>query len=236
MKKSSKITIKFFLNENINGPIEDPNDIPLHPLYILVIFRRSNTKIRSQYGMYYESLEEVGKYDENLMLFEERIIRKLIEYEVSKYGEDEFSLAGLKDKFEIYSTSIKSACEVYLKDELRKAFKNTKDDLFHVLTTRHELATVERLFKAGKLLFKDFEKGLEPQLLEEIYAFEKYKMLFPGKLFGYNFPTVIDWVAGNHLQQLDELYKKTFNKQDKTLKAIHSLLENSCQKILSNIM
>src|SRR5579872_4936730 len=128
MKKASKITIKFYLNENIVAG-SDQDNRPLFPLYILIIYKRGNTKIKSSYGLLYTSLDEVNLLSPGLMAFEEKSIRKFIEYETSLKGGEDFTLQGIREKYSVYSASISSALEKYLKTRLKKEIMSIKGDM-----------------------------------------------------------------------------------------------------------
>jgi len=229
-KKSPKITIKFFLNKNV-APVQDDKERDYYPLYVMLIYNRKNTQIRSHFEDYvYTSLEAVEKESPGLMAFEEKMLRKLVEYIIKYQGEEEFSLNGISKKYEYLSISIFDAMDAYLTDKLKSFVFSTPNELSPVLNFDGEGVTALHLFKVAKLLFKGFTSYLMPTLFDEMKAYEKYLVLFPEPQPKYNFPIVLDWLVGNHQKELDDAYLKVFKKKGNDLKYIHSLIDEATWK------
>jgi hypothetical protein len=234
MIKASKITIKCFLKKSLPSG-SDENGNLLYPLYIMITYKRKNTQIKSHYGLVYAEIQEVNEYDPGLIDFEEKIVRKIVENEIGRVGEDYFTLVGLGQKYDIYSTSIYWAIEKYIKEKLWKAIQKTNDELQMVLQYHSAHATFTRLYKAATLLFKDFNEKLSPELAQEVKAYQTYLQLFPERPYSYNFPTIIEWVNGDFRRTLAEAYHYTFKRDERGLKAIFNLIENASQKILEKL-
>lgn len=234
MIKTSKITIKFFLKKSLPAGSDESGKI-LYPLYIMITYKRKNTQIKSKYGSNYLNIEEVEKWDKGLISFEEKILRKVIEYEIERVGEEKFSLVGIGQKYEVYSTSIYWAIEKYMKRKLWSAIQRTNDELQMVLRYDTAQATFSRLYKAATLLFKDFNEKLSPELAQEVRAYQTYLQLYPESQFTYDFPTVIEWVNSDFRKTLEEAYHKTFKNDRKGLEAILNLIENATQEVLKKL-
>lgn len=87
MKKKSKISIKYFLNENLKPTIE--NLVLKYPLYINLSVSRKNVEIRSLITKKYISKIEL-ETDNTLILKmekEERVLIKIIENIIEKFNE-----------------------------------------------------------------------------------------------------------------------------------------------------
>lgn len=235
MKKPKKITIKFFLNQLL-GPaeiVEGEKNKKYYPLYIQVTYNRKNMQLKSMYGEYYANLKEVKP---GLMEFEESIIRTLITYESSHVANpDSYELKGLKKKFEIYSTSLWQALELYLKPLLRSEILKTKDELIPILDMTSAHATVGKLFKGVQLLFKGFHDKLPIKLKGQLSAYEQFQSCITQPVFDFTFPTIIDWVAGNYKKELEKAVKIKFKNKPEAMKNILLLIDAAVSDRLSQL-
>lgn len=227
-KREKKITVKFFLNEAVE-PVRGEGKKKYYPLYIQVTYNRKNMQFKSKYSEYYESLDEVKQ---SLLRFEERVIKSIVSYEAANVKE-EYDLKGLKKKYEVYSTSILEALELYFKPKLRLAVLKTGSELSMVLNFTDVNVTVNLLYKAAQLLFKDFNSYLLDKVKEELNAYNHYQNLYRPVL-NYNFPTLIDWVDGSYKRELEKKLDDAF-KNKPELKAINALIDHSVKEKLKEL-
>lgn len=194
MKKGKKVTIRFYLNKQLE-PVTGEKRKKYYPLYLYITYDRRNMQFRSKYGLYYSSPDEV---EAGLMAFEKNTIRKIIGYESSSTSTP-YELKGLRHRYEVYAQSIQQTVEDYIKPKLRVAILKTNDELVTVFDFNQPQATVGRLYKAAVRLFKDFEKGLPDSLSELLSSYGVLECIWGTSIVrGYDFPTLIDWVAGEY--------------------------------------
>ena len=230
VQKQKKITIKFFLNRLLEPAAGDKGEV-YFPLYIQVTYNRKNMQLKSKYGLYYLNLEEVTP---GLLAFEEKALRKVIQYEASQTLND-YELKGLKHKYEIYSTAILETLENYLKPKLRLAILKTNDELTTVLDFQQSHATVARLYKAAQLLFTGWEKHLTVKLKEELTAYEHYRKLIPEPYLTYTFPTLIDWLDGSYKKELEAALKTHYKNKPEIIKGVKALIEAAVNEKLKQL-
>jgi hypothetical protein len=225
MKKLPKLTIKFFLHKNLS-PIRKGGK-EYYPLYILVTYHRKSTQLKSKFGDYSEDLESLNKKNPGLLEFEERILRKMIEYETELKG-NKFSLVGLSERYEHYATSIYGAVQDYLKERLEKEMKATFDPMAIIPDYHNPQIGVSLLYMAALRLLPDFDKKITLELKDDLLANEHYYLLFPIIPGIYSFPTVIDWENGDHKQELAKEYTALFGfKLKQGLDRITALIDRA---------
>ena len=226
MKKNlSKITIKFFLNRNL-APMQQHGKL-FYPLYILVTFKRKSTQFKSKSDQYFEDIDNLKKDRPDILQFEERILRKMIEYEIENLGEDKFTLKGVSERYPYYATSIYIALETYLKDKLQKQMFSGGDPLAMVPNYENPAVTVPLLYTAAVRLFPGFENKMPAQLIEELQAYEHYQTLFPLEFFMYDFAVIIEWLNGDHEKVLTEAFTKVYGNKAADLNRIVALLNKA---------
>ncbi len=228
-KREKKITVKFFLNEAVE-PVIGEGKKKHYPLYVQVTYNRKNMQFKSKYSEYYGSLDEVKP---SLLRFEEKVIKSIVSYEVVNIT-GEYDLKGLKKKYEVYSTSILEVLEHYLKPKLRLAVLKTGSELSMVLNFTDVNVTVNLLYKAAQLLFKDFDSYLSDKVKEELNAYNHYQKIYRPVLT-YNFPTLIDWVDGSYRRELEKKLDETF-KNKELIKSIKSLIDHSVKEKLKGLI
>ena len=196
-QKQKKVTVKFFLNKAVDPVLGEKRE-KHYPLYVQVTYNRKNLQFRSYYGEYYNALEEVKPA---LLRFEEKIIHRIISYEAGA-TKSEYELKGLKRKYSVYSMSVLSAVEAYLKPKLRLSVLKTESELSHALNFTEERVTTGVLYKAARLLFPDLDKYVGTKFQEELIAFGRYAALYKGPILAFNFPTIIEWLDGSYKEAL----------------------------------
>lgn len=227
--KTKKITVKFFLNEAVE-PVKGEGRKKYYPLYVQVTYNRKNMQFKAKYSEYYEDLKEVKQ---SLLDFEERVIKSIVAYEAGK-AKGAYDLKGLKKKYHVYSTSILEALELYLKPELRLAVLKTGNELSKVLNFDDANATVDLLYKAVNLLFKDFDSNLSDKLKEELKAYEHYQKPYRPVL-SYDFPTLIDWIDGRHKEELEKKLSTTLKGKPEVITRIKTLIDHSTKEKLKEL-
>ena len=238
--KPKKITVRFFLQKNVHPEAtqhDGKKESAAYPLYLYVTYNRKNMQFKSNYGMFYTDMSDVEVWDKGLMAFEEKLIEKIIRYETSQLSDqDEYDMRGLKDKYEIYSTSIHMALEQYLKPKLRMSILKTNNELQHALNlnTNYYHNTVLRLYKVAGLVFDNFFKVLDKPLHEEIEAYKKLDQVLP-RVSKYDFPTVIDWLDGSYKKELKLFLNKVFKNKPEFISSIVKLIENAVDKKTTEI-
>jgi len=230
MKKDKKITIKFYLNKLLDAATGDKGQ-KYYPLYIQVTYNRKNMQLKSMYGEYYQTLEEVKK---GLVEFEEKMLCKVIRYE-SSHTTGDYDLKGLKRKYEVYSGSISEALENYLKPKLRLTVLKTKSWLVPVLNFNQPRATVDRLYMASRKLFGDLERFMNVKLHEELQAYTYYKRLYPDIFLDFSFPAVIEWVEGSYKKELESKLKTTYKNKPEIVKIVMTLIEQAVSENLKQL-
>lgn len=228
-KREKKITVKFFLNEAVE-PVRGEGKKKYYPLYVQVTYNRKNMQFKSKYSEYYESLDEVKS---SLLQFEETVIKTIVSYEAANV-KGEYNLKGLKKKYEVYSTSILEALEHYLKPKLRLAVLKTGSELSMVLNFTDVNVTVNLLYKAAQLLFKDFNSYLLDKVKEELNAYNHYQNFY-NPVLSYNFPTLIDWVNGSYRREPEKKLDDVFKHRQELIKSIKSLIDHSVKEKLKEL-
>lgn len=218
MKKPKKITVKFFLNKNLHTVSWD-NDWG-YPLYTQITYDRKNTQIKCTYGWFYKTIEQVKQDDVHLLPFEEKVLKRTVEHELSIHG-DEFKLKGLGKKYDHYSLSIHALFNTYLKMRLKDMLKQAEPakflDILHIDKPKVDFFV---LYEASQCLFDNFDKLIHKNLKEEMDIYQLYHQLYADAVANtekkYLFPVVIDWLDGSHLKKLAEQFDDYF-KQDKAM-------------------
>lgn len=228
-KREKKITVKFFLNEAVE-PIMGESKKKHYPLYVQVTYNRKNMQFKSKYSEYYERLDEVKP---SLLRFEERVIKSIVSYEAANL-KGEYDLKGLKKKYEVYSNSILEVLEHYLKPKLRLAVFKPGSELSMVLNFTDANVTVNMLYKAAQLLFKDFDSYFPDTVKEELEAYNHYQKFYRPVL-AYNFPTLIDWVDGSYRRELEKKLDDAFKNKPELIKAINALIDHSVKEKLKEL-
>jgi hypothetical protein len=233
MTKPKKITVKFFLNKNLQPQKlkkeGDRRSVSTYPLYIQVIYNRANTQFKSFYGDYYSDLSKVD--DENmsgpgLLKFEEHIIRKIVEYETEKQGE-KFDLKTITKKYESYCQSIEGLLNEYLKGKLKRILFKTKPyeyaQIFNYSDSKVESLLI---YKAAKSLYDNFEKSIPKDFIEEMRIYEDFTKAYFHTKFSYNFPVVIDWLDGSLRIDIEGKFKTVYKNDKKKVTKSLEILDN----------
>ena len=229
--KEKKVTVKLFLNKNLEPQPSDERGKVLYPLYMLITYNRRNTMIRSYYGMYYRELKEVEK---GLLDFEEMIMKTTIAYELSQ-NPNKFELKGLHHKYEKYCVSIHLLFERYIKTQLHHILNRTPPHEFAMAMNFHNpKITFETLYAMSQRLYPDL--SLPETLREEVSTYNDYKKLYNAVplLFNFPFPTVIEWLDGSsereYRHKLEVVYREDTEKIDRCIALIDKIVRDSLER------
>lgn len=228
MKKPKKITVKFFLNNNLQEVKTDQG--AAYPLYTQITYNRRNTQIKCYYGGYYVTLEEAQVKNRALLSFEEALFRKTVQYEINRQG-NKFELKGLGKKYDTYCVGIHSLFNKYLKVRLKNMiYKATPADFLQVIDFDRSEADIETLYIVCQKLFDNLDAIFKSDFLEEVTLYKLYKRFYPLALdtTQYQFPVVIDWLNKSHVQdltrKLNQHYKKDLDKVQESLSVINRIV------------
>lgn len=212
MKKPKKITIKFFLNLNLQ-PIKINADEEGYPLYMQITYDRKNTQIKCRYGAFYTNIDAVKKNENALLNFEEYLLRRVATYELEKL-ELAFQLKGLGNTYDAYSLSIYRLFNSYLKMRIKSVLRQAKPKEFlEIFNLDKPNTAFEIIMQASERLFDNFNALLEQEIKEEIQLFEIYKEICKDILIKneYKFPIIMDWLDGSHQAFITKKIKEKQN-------------------------
>lgn len=215
MEKQKKITIKFFLNKNLQPiQLEDEKGKPLlcYPLYIQVTYNRNNTQFKSHYGGHYSDMAKIDEENlqgAGLLAFEENIVRKTMEHEIKKRCV-KFDLKGINKKYDLYCTPIEALLNRNLKHKLYKLLLKQKPAEYSAIFKFDDpKVDVLLLYKAVTKLYEFFEKNIPANFKEEIKCYELFTSVNSKSRFSYTFLTIIDWKEGNAKEELEKILKNS---------------------------
>ena len=175
MKAIGKITVRYFLNQNVK-PSRNPilGDSDLFPLYIQVTYNRKNTQFRSLYKNNYVNLDNAFKIDGEKLDYEERLIRKMIEGEI-KTEKEHFQLKGLKDRYVHYSIEISYCVDKYIRNTIFDSADKTGSKYSSILDpfTHPDVAT-EIYYEASEKLIENFKSYLPKDFKKELTIGEEF--------------------------------------------------------------
>lgn len=213
MEKLKKITIKFFLNKNLQSVELDNNEgksLLGYPLYIQVTYNRNNSQFKSHYGGYYSDLAKIDEENlsgAGLLDFEENIVRKVMEHEIKKRG-DKFDLKGINKKYDIFSTSIEVLLNSNLKQRLYRILLKLKPAEYSAIFNFNDpKVDVLLLYKAASKLYESLEKNIPEDFKREIKSYELFSLMNLKSKFAYSFSTIIDWLEGNAKVEFEKKIK-----------------------------
>lgn len=158
------------------------------------------------------------------MDFEERMLRKVIHYE-SSHTEGDYTMKGLKQKYEVYSGSISWTLETYLIPKVRLAILRTNNDFIHVFSFTGPKLTAALLYEAAKKLFPDLDKYVNAKLRDEMEAYTRYQSLYQKPFFTYTFPALIEWLDGSYKKELETMLKAKYKRKPENVKKVTNLID-----------
>lgn len=235
MKKPKKITVKFFLNENLKAIKKDDGEY--FPLYTQITYDRKNTQIKCAYGWFYKTLNQVREEEPYLLPFEEKVLKRSVKYELSVRG-DEFRLKGLGRKYENYCLSIHALFNSYLKirfkEILRKAQPKKFLDVLNLDKSKIDFFTI---YEASNRLFDNMKAIMVDEFQQEMEVYRVYVDLYKDALKDnkYGFPVLIDWLEGSHQKDLHEKLQAIYPSQEeqvtRCLNLIHKIVSTKLELV-----
>lgn len=235
MKKPKKITVKFFLNENLQ-PLKK-EDGEYHPLYTQITYDRKNTQIKCAYGWFYKTLNQVREDEPYLLAFEERVLKRSVNYELSLRG-DEFRLKGLGRKYENYCLSIHALFNSYLKIRFKEILRDAQPRHFlEVLNLDKPKIDFFTIYQASARLFDNMEAIVGDDFREEIASYRVYVDFYKPALEDnkYGFPVVIDWLEGSHRRDLENKLRAHYSSEEeqvlKCMNLIHKIISTKLELV-----
>lgn len=224
--KEKKITIKPFLNTQLGAIgtlMDERGTIKTYPLYYKVTFNRKSTQLHSLYAL--SGYEDIGSIDSTILDFESRVLNKVIAHETAEAQED-YQLAGLKKKFELYALSMDHVLDKHLRKQLQQAVSVIDSPHRFVLNfdNYNIQNSIFNIHEACKLLFPDLDTHLGESLLEKIRSFEAYRKIMGTPMFEYDFHTLIDWMDGTAKDLLQKGLQESYGAQ-KVSSILHTIDE-----------
>ncbi|MDX2189609.1 MAG: hypothetical protein SFY32_07080 [Bacteroidota bacterium] len=224
--KQKTITVKPFLNKNLNS-IEDETGKIAFPLYYQITFERKNTQLKSYYNKYVSSLSLGDKELQRMIEFEKAVLEKIVRKEKLSKGAD-FQLTGLKATYEVYIKSVDEIFQSYLKKKLIRNISFTYSEFQNVLKFDGFETHFLVLYKAAKKLIDNLNKYCDADFKDEVEAYKCFNKAVPFKdMFGINHVTLIDWInkdSDEHVvRKMNEVLEGNeteFKKHFKTLNNI----------------
>jgi len=217
MAREKKITIKYFLNTELNPSDEEGQD--RYPLYVRITYDRSTTKVSFPitYNFGYLTEKEFKKYvlqrqdketKQELEDFE-RDLKKVIRFEARVQGE-EYKVTGIKQRLDYYyhpllqvletvvrQSLIMHAAANYLNEEEAEAF-------MHPAINVVQMARI----LIDKIGAETFLKQTPAPMLSMLRNYTVFKAFthtqYHQAIIAGDYPQVIDW--------LDESYQQAFVK------------------------
>lgn len=223
--KTKKITVKPFLNKKLEPECSDSTGKDMYPLYYQITYERKNTQIRSYYGFYYDDIKEVKE----LIEFETNMLYNIIRYEATKDETKLYDLKRLKNKYEVYSISIKVAIDDYLKKKLRLAVLKANSKYYKVLSFTGGKLDFKILYEVSEKLMKNLGDFISKEFKHEMDVYDLFTELSPVTKVRYDFPTLIDWKNGS----FKDKFEISLNKKLKSKKEVMATI-NSIELIVNN--
>ncbi len=233
MVKSKKITIKFFLNKTVK-PIKEKNSLT-YSLYMLLTYNRRSTMLKCHYGKYYKDLESVEKiHYPGFLSFEERIVKKTIEHEISKQGA-KFDIKGIGEQYEKYCLGIDLLLENQMKSKLWAYIIRQEPFEYSIaLDWSNDKVSFSTLYDMAVRLYDDFEKNIPINLQNELETYLIYMKLYQSSFYQYSFPTVIEWLdksaEEDYRSKLRLIYKKDESRINQSIGLINKLVRSSIEE------
>jgi hypothetical protein len=233
MTKSRKITVKFFLNQTVK-PIKEGNSLT-YPLYMLLTYNRRSTMLKCHYGKYYKDLKSIEKvHYPGFQLFEERIITKTIQHEISRQGE-KFDIKGIGQKYEKYCVGIDVLFENYMKERLKSFIIRLEPFEYSIpIDWQNKKVSFDTLFDMASKLYADIEKHTPKIFQDELEAYIVFMKLYHSSFYQYNFPTIIEWLDKSSIEdykaKLGLIYKKNEKRIKESIALIDRIVNSELEK------
>jgi hypothetical protein len=212
MKNPNKISVRFFLNKNVN-PTFSPliGSVDYYPLYVQVTYNRKNTQFRSINKKTYSSMEQLYEDRESMekMVYEESLIKKVVAFEVKHYKQS-FQIKGFQNRYLDYATRVDYFIDKYIRNKIYEALDKTNSKFKEILNPYHwENIPLSVYFEATQKLVEDLNSLLPEDFSDEMNYASDF-MVWSDKR--KNSPELIEWLD----QSLTEEYKLYLKKDKRT--------------------
>lgn len=230
MKKKLKVTVKPFLNKSLSHR-EDVSTVK-YSLYYQVTFKRKNTQIKSLFEIYLSDLKDLSKKEAQIIDFEIQNITHTVQYQYAISDPNEFTLSGIKQKYQLYTQDLYSVFENYLKKRLLKIIKFTNTEFLPILKFDGFDASFLLLLKAVKILNENFNKNIPVDFKDEIEAFQKFsKIVHQREEDDFNYYSLLDWIDGSAKIELKNKmivqFEEPVQKIEKTISILDTVFEDT---------
>lgn len=198
---------KHILNKNLK-PIElDDGLTLLYPVYIQVIYRRKNYMFKSMITTYYADLDDINPKDRGKMEIELELLSAILDYEIKAKGM-KFDVAGFSNKYNHYRRSIVEEAERSLLGNIEHIIRSRGSKYQGIFNYKYEQGKVALLIEIIEVLMPELIEDREFLKCRTALIFwEEYIKTFPEKVsFGIVFPTVFDWISGDHMFVLKNIF------------------------------
>jgi len=212
MNTIGKISVRFFLNINVNPKYEPLfGDTKFYPLYIQVTFRRKNTQFRSFYEQEYIRINDAFNRDHENLKYEEYIIKQIVQYEVKTKGE-KFQLKGLKVKYKIYTAKVDFIVKVFLRDTMSTSLEQSTSKYKLIMNPeRHWEVPLEIYYAAAFRLINNFEALLPKNFKRDMADGEEFIKWCEEKK---DPPRLIAWLDQTLMQEYKIFLKSKANSDN----------------------
>lgn len=171
-------------------------------------------QLRSKYGEYYTSLDDVPGA---IKAFEKRILFNIVRND-TRYNGDRFELKGLRRRYDFCSMSLEPLVEDYLKLRLKRALSETRNEFVHLIDFESKKATVLVLMDMLRRLMPNYRYHLDEYLRELLEGYTLFLQFIDLISLTYSPPLVIDWEDGSFTKILTEIIKQRYNPTEAVAK------------------
>lgn len=226
--KDKLITIKPFLNFQLAGIVHS-NTVKTLPLYYQITYNRKNTQLKSIFNIYLVDIEDCSKEEESQIIFESDTLKRLIRYESIK-NKEEFSLMGIKSKYELYAKPLDVIMQDYLKKRLQKAMSLTGSEFQKILKFDGFDANFLLLLKASKQLIDNLGKYIDEDFKSYIDSYKAFAKSLQNRSLKFEYISLLDWLDESCMidlkRNLLEYYKEDATQVNKTMSILNEIIED----------
>ncbi len=233
MMKQKKITVKPFINTNLaslelSDSMMRRGDLK-YPLYYQITFERRNTQIKSHFNTYLATLDGLRGEDAELIKFETDVLQRTVALEHSK-SNGNFTLCGIKEKYDNYVLPLEEVFEIHLKKRLLKVMKYSSTEFLPILKFDGFEVTFSLLFKASKLLIENFTKTIPHEYKEEIEAYQHFSAINSSNLRVFKRLCVMDWLDTDCKIELRNQFVEHFRDKASYADKIVAILDDMVEE------
>lgn len=214
-----KVTVKFYLNQDVKGRRLKIGEGVMFPLYVRVTYNRKTTRFPLANNWFPKKNEENLEDIKELKTFK-TIIEKVIAFEVNRVGES-YQISGLGDRMKTFSSTLRTGIEGLLNEALSKVME---DKLTFAEYNRWQEKT---LFNRVVETIKTFELEIPKNLRLLLLSFAALSNA-PGIL-------IYSWLIGEErkviLQKINDAMNDLLNVQKQSFIAFGEVTMNSMEEL-----